>query len=360
MSTHGEDRRMRESRSDEGAHHVAARSGAWVRSGRRHAAPRAGGEDGSRELAMVPRANFTSYYGRPILKPPAWKDDIAYYIYLGGLAAGSSLLAAGADLTGRPGLRRVGRVGALGSLALGASFLIHDLGRPDRFINMLRVAKPTSPMNLGAWILSAFGPGVAMAAASELMPPWLRRSRAGRVVEGIARPAGLASAAMAPAVASYTAALISQTAVPAWHEAHPELPFIFTGSSAASAGGLGMLAAPPAEAGPARLLALYGALVELAASERVRRRLGLVAEVFTTGEAGADLQRARWLTVAGVLGGTLLGRRSRLAAMASGAALLAGGFYERVGLFRAGVASTADPKYTVIPQRARMKGTSTP
>ena len=91
---------------------------------------------------MVPPADFTSYYGRPVLKPPAWKDDVAYYFFLGGLAAGSSLLAAGADLTGRPSLRRAGRVGALGSLALGTSFLIRDLGRPERFVNMLRVAKP--------------------------------------------------------------------------------------------------------------------------------------------------------------------------------------------------------------------------
>lgn len=355
MSTQGGDWRMRESRSDEGARDVAARSGGWVRGGRRQSAARAGGEDGSRELAMVPSADFTSYYGRPVLKPPAWKEDIAYYFFLGGLAAGSSLLAAGADLTGRPSLRRAGRVGALGSLALGTSFLIRDLGRPERFINMLRVAKPTSPMNVGSWILTAFGPGVAVAAASELMPPRLRRTWAGRAVAGLARPAGLASAAIAPAVASYTAALLSQTAVPAWHEAHPELPFIFTGSSAASAGGFGMLAATPADAGPARLLALYGALVELAASERVQRRLGLVAETFTTGEAGANLQRARWLTIAGVLGGTLLGRRSRLAAVTSGAALLAGGFYERRGLFRAGVASTADPKYTIVPQRARLE-----
>jgi len=82
---------------------------------------------------MVPPAEFGSYYGRPILKPPVWKDDIAYYFFLGGLAAGSSLLAAGADQTGRPGLRRGTRLGALGALGLGTYYLIHDLGRPARF-----------------------------------------------------------------------------------------------------------------------------------------------------------------------------------------------------------------------------------
>jgi hypothetical protein len=156
-------------------------------------------------------------------------------------------------------------------------------------------------------------------------------------------------------VASYTSVLLSQTAVPAWHEAHEELPFIFTSSAAASAGGLGMIVAPVEEAGPARRLAALSALIEVAASHRLEHRLEMVGEPFVTGQAGSDLGRARALTVAGALGAAVLGRRSRLAAVASGAALLAGGFYERLGLFRAGVASAKDPKYTVEPQRERLE-----
>lgn len=304
---------------------------------------------------MVPRAEFSSYYGRPVLKPPVWKDDIAYYFFLGGLSAGSSMLAAGADLTGRPALRRGARVGALASLGVGSYYLIRDLGRPERFLNMLRVAKPTSPMSMGTWILAAYGPGVGLAAASELMPRRIRASPLGRLVDGLARPANLAAAAIAPAVAAYTAPLLSQTAVPAWHEAHPELPFIFTGSAAASAGGLGMLLAPPREAAPARRLATYGALVEFAASRRLETRLGLVAEAFTTGQAHRHLQRAGVLTAGGVLGSMLLGRRSRVAAALSGVALMAGGLYERLGLLHAGIESAKDPKYTVVPQRQRIE-----
>jgi hypothetical protein len=116
-----------------------------------------------------------------------------------------------------------------------------------------------------------------------------------------------------------------------------------------------MIVAPPSEAAPARRLAMYGALVEFAMSRRLETRLGLVGEAFTTGEAAESLERAGALTLAGVLGATLLGRRSRTAAALSGVALLAGGFYERLGLFRAGVASAKDPKYTVIPQRQRME-----
>jgi hypothetical protein len=218
---------------------------------------------------------------------------------------------------------------------------------------MLRVAKPTSPMSMGTWIIAAYAPGVSVAAASEILPARLRSTAFGRAVDLLARPAGLASASLAPAVASYTAALLSQTAVPVWHESHPELPFIFTGSAAASGGGLGMLVAPVSEAAPARRLAVLGAASEIAATQLVERRLGLVGEAFTTGEAHRHLQRATWLTVGGTAGAALLGRRSRLASAASGLALLAGSFSLRIGVLRAGVASAKDPKYTVAPQRQR-------
>jgi polysulfide reductase-like protein len=305
--------------------------------------------------SMVPPAEFTSYYGKAVLKPPVWKDDIAYYFFLGGLAAGSSLLGAGAQETGRPALRRGTRLTAMGSLSLGTFFLIKDLGRPERFHHMLRVIKPTSPMSVGTWALSAYAVPMGVAAVSELVPRRWQKTLLGRLVRGAARPAGLAAAALAPAVASYTAVLLSQTAVPAWHEAHEELPFIFTGSALASAAGLGMLVAPVSEAGPARRLAAAAGMIEILASQRLEHRIGLVGEPYRTGEAGRDLTRARTLTTAGVLGALVLGRRSRVAAAVSGAALLTAGFYERLGLFRAGVASAKDPKYTVIPQRERLE-----
>ena len=235
-------------------------------------------DDGSREQPMVPRAEFRSYYGRQILKTPAWEDKIAYYFFAGGLSGGAALLAAGADLTGRPALRRGSRVGGLAALAAGAYFLVADLGRPDRFHHMLLVAKPTSPMSMGTWLLTAYGPALGLAAASELVPKRWQGSVPGRLVRALGRPAGLAAAALAPGVASYGAVLLSQTAVPAWHSGHEELPFIFTASSAASAGGLGMIVAPVSEAAPARRLATYGAVVELAASRRLETRLGLVSE----------------------------------------------------------------------------------
>jgi hypothetical protein len=286
---------------------------------------------------------FSTYYGRPVLKPPVWKDDIAYYFFLGGLAAGSSILAAGADQTGRAGLRRGARLGAAGAIGLGTAFLIKDLGRPERFHHMLRVAKLTSPMSVGTWLLTAYGPMVGVAAAAEVLPAPMRYTLPGRLVVAAARPAGLAAAVLASGVASYSGVLVSDTAVPAWHEARDAMPFIFTASAAASAGGLGMVVAPLAEAAPARRFAEFGALVELAASRRLESRRTPAMHPYRSGDARRCLSRARWLTAAGALGSLLLGRRSRIAAVVSGAALLAGGIYERLGVLRAGVASAKDP-----------------
>src|SRR5689334_12829669 len=121
------------------------------------------------EQPMVPRAEFTSYYGKPILNPPVWSArDIAGYFFLGGLAGGSSLLAAGADLTGRPGLSRAAKTGALAAGAVSIAGLVHDLGRPARFINMMRVFKVTSPMSVGTWLLSGYLPAAGVAAATAL------------------------------------------------------------------------------------------------------------------------------------------------------------------------------------------------
>jgi formate-dependent nitrite reductase membrane component NrfD len=305
-----------------------------------------------KEQLAVPRADFQSYYGRPILKPPVWEWKIAAYLFSGGLSAGSAMLAAGADLTGRPSLRKVSRIGSLVSVLASLYFLVSDLGRPERFHHMLRVAKPSSPMSVGTWILSAYGPGCAVAAVAELMPRRLRRTRLGRLISGLARPAGLWAAATAPGVASYTAVLLSQTAVPAWREAHPYLPFVFTGSAAASGGGLGMLLAPLDEAGPARRMAVAGAGLEVAASRLLETRLGLSAQAYTTGKAHRLRRWAEILTVGGAVGAVVGGKRAVVAA--SGAALLAGSALQRFGVFEAGRESTRDPKYVVVPQRERL------
>jgi Polysulphide reductase, NrfD len=313
------------------------------------------GGGGGGDQSMVPEATFTSYYGRPVVKPSPWKADIPAYMFSGGVAAGSSLLAAGGDLTGRPALRRAGRLTALVGLSASLVTLVHDLGRPERFLNMLRTAKLTSPMSVGTWILSTYGPIAGVAAVAEVvdMLPARRLPGLFRLVSAAGRPAGVLAALSAPPVAAYTAVLLADTATPSWHEAYRELPFVFVGSAAAAAGGAGMLAAPPGQAGPARRMAVGGALLELAAERRMESSMGITAEPLHLGRAGRLMRASRALTVAGALG-SVLGGRNRLAAAVSGAALMAGSLCTRFGVFEAGQQSARDPKYTVVPQRERL------
>ncbi|MEV1176243.1 NrfD/PsrC family molybdoenzyme membrane anchor subunit [Nonomuraea sp. NPDC049784] len=301
------------------------------------------GSAGHRRERLKPsQATFDSYYGLPVLNEPTWRaQDIAGYLFLGGLAGASSTLAAAAELTGRPRLARAGKVAAVCALGGSLYSLIHDLGRPERFLNMLRVFKVTSPMSVGTWILTAYGPQAGFAAAADLAGRFPRLGRAATVGAALA----------GPAVATYTAALICDTAVPTWHEGFREMPFLFAGSAAAAAGGLGMLAAPPSEAGPARRAALLGAAAECVAAVRMERRLGPLAEPLKRSRL---LRAGEVLVLAGALAGMTAGRRSRIAAVAAGAALLAGSACTRFGIFHAGVESANDPKYTVQQQRRRL------
>ncbi len=301
--------------------------------------------------SVVPEPEFRSYYGLPVLNKPTWAPlDIAGYLFLGGLAGTSSTLAAAAELTGRPALARPLKFGAGGAIGLSLAALVHDLGRPSRFYNMLRVFKPTSPMSVGSWLLSAYGPAAFAAAGLELAGPVLRAGK-------LSRSATMAAAVAGPAVATYTAVLLSDTAVPAWHGGHKEMPFLFAGSACSAGAGLGLLTAPLAEAGPARRLGSTAALVELGVGRYMRSRMGLPSEAYEKGRAGKLMKAAEAVTAAGAVG-ALAGRRNRLVSAVSGGLLVAGSALTRFGIFHAGVQSAEDPRYTVQPQRERLDGPS--
>jgi hypothetical protein len=298
------------------------------------------------EQTVVPDVEFDSYYGRQILKTPTWKTpDVPLYLFLGGLAGASALLAEGAALTGRPALERATRLAAAGGAAAGTVALVHDLGRPERFLHMLRVFKPTSPLSVGSFVLAPFS-GLAAASAASTVTGRLPR---------LGRLAGLGAAAFGPPLVTYTAALLSNTAVPAWHDAHRELPFVFAGSAAAAAGGLAMVFTPVAEAAPARRMVLAGAAMEILAAERLLDRLGMVGEPYRIGRPGR-LMRVSRTTMAVAAGMTfLLGRRSRSVSVLTGAACVTASVLTRFGIFEAGLTSARDPKYTVVPQRERLE-----
>jgi hypothetical protein len=210
---------------------------------------------------------------------------------------------------------------------------------------MLRVVKVTSPMSIGSWLLAAYAPATAMSAASAM---------SGRF-RGLGRLATAATVALGPAVASYTGALVADTAVPAWHDGHRELPFLFVASAAGAAGGAGMVLAPLAQASPARRLAIVGSGAELALSKVMEGRMGMVGEAYRTGTAGRLMRAAEALGAGGAIGAAVLGRRSRLGAAVSGAALVVASAVTRFGIFEAGLQSAADPRYTVEPQRRRLE-----
>lgn len=304
------------------------------------------GRGGATRTLLAP-AEPQSYYGRPILKETVWSTEIPAYLFTGGLAGASASLAAASELAGNSELSRRAWLVALAGVSVSPVLLISDLGRPARFLNMLRVFKVTSPMSVGSWILVAISGGVSLAAARATLGWFPRLGAAGAAGAGL----------LGPFLATYTAVLLADTAVPVWHEAYRELPFVFAASAAASAGAAAAALTPPASAAPARRLAVAGALLEMATVEYMERNLGELGEPYKLGKPKRIARAAKALTVsgAGILGWG--GRRSRLLAGAGAGLIMAGAAAERFAIFEAGKLSARDPKYTVGPQRRRVVAT---
>jgi hypothetical protein len=154
---------------------------------------------------MVPEAEFRSYYGRPILKEPAWTLEVPWYFFTGGMAGASAPLAVAARMTGNDPLARSALTVAGAGIAASVPLLVSDLGRPERFHHMLRVFKPTSPMSMGSWALAAMGPAAVGAAVSDRLG----------ILPGLGRVAEVVSGVIGPSLCTYTGALVANTAAPA-------------------------------------------------------------------------------------------------------------------------------------------------
>ncbi len=288
---------------------------------------------------------FRSYYGRPVIKEPVWTWEIPLYFFFGGLGGASGSLSAFAKLAGNERLAKASAYIGAAADAVSPVLLISDLGRPERFLNMFRVFKITSPMSVGSWLLGAGGTGSGISAALELVDRLPRVRAAAHAVAAI----------LGPPQCTYTAALFADTAVPVWHEARRELPVTFAASSAATAGAASAAVLPPAESGPARRLAIGGAAARLASSLAMRQRLGMLGEVYEHGEGGRWARVANGATAAGAALLAAGGKRSRAAAAVGGTLVLGGELAMRWSVFRAGFQSARDPKYTVVPQRERAR-----
>lgn len=157
-------------------------------------------------------ADKRGYYGLPILKRPHWKWEIVLYFWIGGIASGAYVVAALADLVGdehdQP-IARAGRFVALPLILLSPLLLIKDLGRPEKFLNMLRVLKLKSPMSVGSWVLGAFGAFSGLSVLLELFYSGPRWHWARRLVGALGLPWALL-------LGGYTGVLLAATAVPLW------------------------------------------------------------------------------------------------------------------------------------------------
>jgi formate-dependent nitrite reductase membrane component NrfD len=286
-----------------------------------------------------------SYYGKPIVKEPTWKPEIGWYLFTGGLAGGSSVLHGFARVTGNERLATSCTYIGAAADAVSPLLLISDLGRPERFLNMLRVFKVTSPMSVGSWILLVSSGATTTEAALEAL--------------GILRPvkwlAEVVSFVSGGPLATYTAALLANTAIPVWSEARDELPWIFGASAAASAGAAAVVFTPNEVAGPARRAAIAGGVAELGLFKAMEHKLGFVGEVYKQGEAGKYARVSKLCTAAGAGLLALRGKRSRAAAATGGALVLAGELALRWSVFKAGFQSARDPRYTVVPQKERLQ-----
>jgi formate-dependent nitrite reductase membrane component NrfD len=295
------------------------------------------------------RRGDATYYERPVIKEPTWIWSVPAYFYTGGAAGAAALLAAAAQVLDRDGLRgliqRSRWIAALGAAA-GAGLLVHDLGRPERFLNMLRVFRPSSPMSMGSWTLAAMAP---MAASSAVL------AGADGVLGTVGDVAGLNAGLAGMPLAGYTAVLISNTAVPVWQATRRTTPPLFIASAVASAGSLlQMMKLNDSERRIVRRFAVAGALAELASSFALEREAGTVERVarpLHEGAGGALLKAAKALTGASLLL-TVLPGASRLQRLAAGVLGTAGAIAVKFGIFEAGKASARDPRATFHQQRA--------
>ncbi|HSY49048.1 MAG TPA: NrfD/PsrC family molybdoenzyme membrane anchor subunit [Thermoanaerobaculia bacterium] len=268
-----------------------------------------------------------SYYGLPLVKAPVWTWEVPLYFFVGGAAGASSVLAFTAQLTGAsPSLVRDARwIAAIGA-AVSGPLLVLDLGRPERFLNMLRVFKPQSPMSVGAWTLTLFGAATAVAVAGETV----RLPRVGDTAAFLAALSGLA-------MATYTGVLIGATVIPVWAKHARSLPIHFGASALASAAALLNLCGHDEPA--LNALGLAAAAFETYMSIEIEAGNDIESEPLRQGPTGTTIRIGGFFSGPLPLVLRLLGIRSKRARRAAAASSLLGSLITRIAWIEAGKAS---------------------
>ncbi len=297
----------------------------------------------------------TGYYGVPLLKQPQWKPEIPVYFFVGGAAGSCSVIGALANMTGRnPKVARDARLIAAAGAAISSALLIADLGRPSRFLNMLRVFKPQSAMSVGAWTLAGFGTFSGAAATAQILSErfgWGAFRIVGNLAEGFSALFGLP-------FSNYTGVLIGATVIPVWNHNVRTLPFHFGMSGLNSGVSILELAGNTDSPALNRLGIISSALETYEGYHLEIKRDPVVNRPLKEGSSG-------WITRAGgVLSGPVplalrlaaeftsgrtSGKLRRWAAMSS----VAGSLLTRVGWVRAGHESAKDWRLPLLEKREK-------
>ena len=297
--------------------------------------------------APFPQATHENgYYGIPLLKEAPWTWEIPLYFFVGGASGAAAVIGAIADYTGadRNLVRHARWIAAAGAV-ISPALLIADLGRPERFLAMLRVFKPQSPMSVGVWTLLGFSSGAAATAFAEILQSRYGASLPVRVLENAGQAAALA---FGLPFANYTGVLIGATAIPVWNRNAGDLPLHFAASGLGATVGILELMGHEKDRA-VQALGLGAALFETWEGLRIEARSHTHLDPLKHGTSG-------WVTRAGgVLSGpvpaalriaSLFASKKRSGSLRRWAACssIAGSLLTRFGWVAAGKASARDWK----------------
>jgi formate-dependent nitrite reductase membrane component NrfD len=286
----------------------------------------------------------------PFIHAPVWTWEVPVYFWFGGMASGASFVSLACDLAGDERSAAIARAVALAAVLPAPPLLILDLGRPGRFLNMLRIFKPRSPMNVGAWCLVAFSTTGAGAVAADV----LGRPRVG---QGL----GAATAILGSYLGSYTGVLLASTAVPLWARSRAFLGPIFVATATATGAAatrLALVARGLPEGHPTRhalgTIETGAMLTELVLSTFNERRLGQAGQALRQGHAGRLFTAAKWTVRVGLALRPLRRRLGPRAHHVASGSYLAGGLLFRMAWVAAGRASAADHEAVAATARAHV------
>lgn len=277
-----------------------------------------------------------TYYDQPVVKTPPWGPKVAAYLVAGGVAGTAAALSSAAG-PGRLGTLAMGLSALSGSA--GAALLVADLGRPERFLHMVRVVRPTSVMNMGGYLLS----GTTGAAVGSLGL---------QTLTGSSRPVSLVAGVTGLPLSAYTGVLLGATAVPGWNIGLTTLPPLFLASGAATTGSLLRLTAlNEAEERTVGVFTVAGQSAELVAGAALDRRMRGRPRVKACYDATPGWRIGKWLTVASLALAVLPGRQARWRQVSAGLLGATGSTLTKTAVFSAGMRSAADP--LAVPESPR-------